>query len=77
MSEWELIETAPKDGTYVLLYYPEYHKKVWVGNYYNTEHHEHGKLISKREGWRIGTDLIFRIKESSPTHWMSIPPPPL
>lgn len=76
MSTWQPIETAPKDGTYVLLFYPDYRKKVWVGSYYNNETYCHGKLRNKSEGWNNGADRLALIKESLPTHWMHLPPLP-
>lgn len=71
---WSPIETAPKDGTHVLLHYPEYHQKVWVGHYFSTETHSFGKLKSKSEGWHIGADILCGfVKECHPTHWMPLP----
>lgn len=70
------IETAPKDGTHLLLWYPEYHRKVWVGHYYSTETYEHGKLKRKSEGWHNGADTFSLVKECQPTHWMALPLPP-
>lgn len=76
-SHWQPIETAPKDGTRILLYYPDYERKVWIGHYYNTERYEFGKLDSKSEGWAIGHgtfDSMFN--NHPPTHWTALPKPP-
>jgi hypothetical protein len=73
---WLPIESAPKDGTQILLYYPEYHRKVWVGHYYNRETYNHGKLQSKNEGWHNGADTLGLVKECQPTHWMPLPEAP-
>jgi hypothetical protein len=64
MSEWKPIESAPKDGTEVLLAYPggivKSGKWTLFGGYYE-EHWADG------ERPRFGAD---------PTHWMPLPPPP-
>jgi hypothetical protein len=73
MSEWQLIETAPKDGTQV---------DIWGVN------HLHYKKIGlrkcnvsfgpvtdwmgrERDDWRHGMGEDFE-----PTHWMPLPQPP-
>jgi hypothetical protein len=77
MNTWQTIETAPKDGTVVMLYYPDYHRKIWIGHYYNTETYEHGNLKHKSEGWHTGSTLTFGlVKECLPTHWMVLPEAP-
>jgi hypothetical protein len=63
MTEWQPIETAPKDGTEVLLFYEtdmavglfHFRRKLWVLGY----------PIEIEDG-----DIIF------PTHWMPLPEPP-
>ena len=57
---WQPIETAPKDGTYVLLYEPrDDDHAIEVGFY-------------ECETW-YGMDHIYSIY---PTHWMPLPKPP-
>jgi hypothetical protein len=69
MSEWQPIETAPRDGTDVLVYVPKPHWhypppatpgvfEAWYG---------YGK-------WKIDTDDNGTWVE--PTHWMPLPSPP-
>jgi len=71
MSEWQTIETAPKDGTVVLLYTPGYGR--WIGKC--------------ERAWRIVMSKSNPVKphekshESSqfdigPTHWLPLPEPP-
>ncbi len=71
MTEWQPIETAPKDGTKVLLYHKDwYHVEiafwVWRGK----------KAILKEhlpEGW---WELPFDCMDAlEPTHWMPDLPP--
>lgn len=59
--EWQLIETAPKDGTVVLLFYGE----VFAGFY-------DSNFISGYE-WRVHIDECCA---GNPTHWMPLPEPP-
>lgn len=57
---WQPIETAPDDGTPVLL--------GWAGNYHaNTGHCEDGV-------WgHLGFDWSFSPYPTQPTHWMTLP----
>jgi len=63
MSEWQPIETAPKDGTEIL---------IFVDGHREVSHFEAGETgwpwvdYSGTSAWRI--DL--------PTHWMPLPAPP-
>ena len=72
MTEWQPIETAPKDGTWILGYHPkEWPIICWymvcitdpMGNHYEHEawHRMNGAGVS-----------MF----NSPTHWMPLPEPP-
>lgn len=65
VNEWQYIETAPKDGSDILLYeksscFPE----VWVGHY---------TIYNDEPTWTDGDDSLVN---TNPTHWMSIPKPP-
>ena len=72
MDGWRPIETAPKDGTRIMLYRPTgwKHAKIVFG-YWNTNGRVHyfqhdmefleGKNVARRE---------------KPTHWMPLPQPP-
>jgi hypothetical protein len=76
MSDWQPIETAPKDGTYILLFVrtswggPEIHKACWEDNTYDV----------KCEAWCIAnsTDRDYNTSDEveCPTHWMPLPAPP-
>ena len=73
MSEWLPIETAPKDGTYLLLY-TEYSEIVigWFGEDVFKEDYE-GWLYGDGDGFSTGYyyNPIFK-----PTYWMPLPNPP-
>jgi hypothetical protein len=64
MSEWQPIETAPKDGTAVL---------VSEGRFcYCVEWNE------EFDWWAVDDNKLgpFRLRGSAPTHWMPLPAPP-
>lgn len=67
MGEWQKIETAPKDGTLVLLW----------GRYWSDEQGWMSTAINGRwrhERWEVYCNSFpFGIR---PTHWMPLPPPP-
>jgi hypothetical protein len=60
--EWQPIETAPKDGTPVMIYDPEFSIKVYVAAWmYDFQ-------------W-VEADGEHHL-EFNPTHWMPLPEPP-
>lgn len=67
MSEWQPIETAPRDGTCIIVYRPkhdgDYIPKVGV-DWWMTK------------GLLVPTWAKSR-KDCPPTHWMPFPQPPL
>jgi hypothetical protein len=73
---WQPIETAPKDGTTVMLFYPKQNPAgiAEMGHYrrgIKTRRDEH-------EGWRyLRSHSALYDLEHQPTHWMPLPPPPL
>lgn len=93
MSEWKDIDTAPKDGTHVLLYAPvqEHQGKPTeprlTYGYWDTP--EHGKYLGDCGGsCRCPeyddphppywfSDDGGFTEEHPPTHWMPLPEPPL
>lgn len=57
---WQPIDTAPHDGTALLLFHPEW-DTLLVGLHY-----------AETAGWQSSCgDLL-----DEPTHWMPLPPPP-
>jgi hypothetical protein len=69
MSEWQPIETAPKDGTHIILFWPyvtdEGH--VTSGYWYLPGEGE----IAGWHSWDVNGYA------TPPTHWMPLPAPPL
>lgn len=72
--EWQPIETAPRDGTYVLLYEPNLDiasgNKTFVGKFGRVKYDSYG---SKGV---IFEDLSTEPWDWYPTHWMPLPEPP-
>ena len=67
MSEWQPIETAPKDGTRAL---------VWISLKGDHVRDRSYAMIACYDGfvWRHGhSDYIL---STQPTHWMNLPSPP-
>ena len=67
--QWHPIETAPRDGSYIILYRPSNdgrHKDaVREGKY-----HRYGMS----DTWRVRSGGVWDI--DAPTHWMPMPQPP-
>lgn len=85
MSEWQSIETAPRDGRKLLLFYinrnglPRTVVGGWVTDEEAAETDADG--VGLEAGWyeRIdnwGDYYQVAIHEGEPTHWMPLPPPP-
>jgi hypothetical protein len=60
--QWQPIETAPKDGTCVLLFYPDLMIRSVVVGWYGSE------------GWV--SDGFWVLDKLKPSHWMPLPDPP-
>ncbi len=73
---WKLIESAPKDGTQILLGWPRRHGPasgiVMLGAWLNIEYAD----ISNPEGWWAWNKQLGFSKVGHMTHWMSLPEPP-
>jgi hypothetical protein len=69
MNPWNPIETAPKDGTMILLYVgafeDDYAVAFWSGEYWHIGNPKYVKDGDK-----------FNFEFGKPTHWMLLPPPP-
>ena len=80
---WQLIETAPKDGTTVLLYIAHLSHEIPIAGYFHgrdyyereyddPEYMEAGWYVSYGyDDWHGAHDVTFE-----PTHWMPLPPQP-
>jgi hypothetical protein len=64
MTEWQPIETAPRDGTHFLAYWTSSEVDAHLKQYHVC-HYSYGVLWPS---WIKDNDM--------PTHWMPLPPPP-
>lgn len=76
MSEWQDISTAPKDGTYVLLWSPDFGGDVQIGSF----RVDGGFSGNDDPLWLNNTFDDFSVGYASvplsPSHWMPLPTPP-
>lgn len=68
-SNWQSIDSAPKDGTHVLVALDEI---VGEAQYYIEDGREHEGWYWNDQHW---TDAVGG-EPFQPTHWMPLPPPP-
>lgn len=72
MGNWQPIDTAPKDGTEILVFVPP---AKWSGGYVRSvmwvEDSDHSC-------WCVEDNKLgpFALRGGSPTHWMQLPEPP-
>lgn len=77
MSDWQLIETAPKDGTRVLLFNGQDVKicrwTYWVSGKFNQK----TCRLEDFKQWIWNEDDAYYTSDfREPTHWMPLPNPP-
>jgi hypothetical protein len=71
---WQPIETAPKDGTHVLVYPPTWNnKKASIAAW-----SDDNCAKNPRPFWKRDDDLgqVSRSRSCETTHWMPMPEPP-
>jgi len=75
MSEWQPIETAPKEkNKKLILFFPIYNGEVCVGYWDSDEYSSKPKPIWRSDnmrGWGVRA-----MRDHQPTHWQPIPEPP-
>jgi hypothetical protein len=77
--EWQPIDTAPRDGTEVLLFIPNAEPRIRIGHYVVTQkftYDEHGKKVGPITYW-FSYERSVRLRlDIHPSHWMPLPEPP-
>lgn len=66
--QWQPIETAPKDGTRLLLWWGS---EVHIGRCVVA-----GMSRDGGDWWRSESHQVFKVAEGRPTHWMPLPAAP-
>lgn len=66
VQQWFPIESAPKDGTPVLL-----HGRYWSDSQGEMKHPLVGVWVDSRERWECFARVVFGVR---PTRWMPLPP---
>lgn len=76
---WRSIESAPKDGSYVLFYFPSAEKPSVAQVYWDAYYAPKGRGHNGGSGWIVAfASEDVRLHYSvEPTHWMPLPPSPL
>ncbi len=74
--EWQRIETAPTDGTRIMLLLPEtYKNRIWIGYYNHSQHYTNGALDFEKKHWVLeGIWHGMAEDDVEPIKWMSLPP---
>lgn len=72
---WQPIETAPKDGTDILIYSKGNMAVVWWAREWDGE-----EIPESEQAWYVwdGKDALYGARRDlqNPTHWMPLPPAP-
>ena len=73
---WQPIDTAPRDGTRILCFVPEWGEgyQIEVGRFDERIEIVNGEERYRSARWWIGGGI--GIEPPQPTHWMPLPPPP-
>lgn len=78
--EWQPIESAPKDGTRVLLWVPRDldGKCLRLGFWWSSETLEYGQVTHRNQYWFTGLCASFNPSSPAPepTHWAPLPDGP-
>lgn len=79
MIEWQPIETAPKDGTRVLLGFERNRSNIEIGWWEDSEHRRFGQIVSETHEWRQLNPYahLSQALPPQPKWWMPIPPLPV
>lgn len=72
MAEWQPIESAPKDGTYIIVWPPTYEGVASCAKWDEQKHHKKPKPHWRR----LDATHVWQSRIRTPTHWQPLPEPP-
>lgn len=72
---WKPIDSAPTDGTRVLLFIGELTEPVCIGRYAKWQRFANDKLVHASERWEWD-GMLPGFPSPAPTYWQAIPAPP-
>lgn len=74
--DWQDMESAPKDGTTILLHFPgEGDGEMRIGYWTDRKLIENGVVVQSESGWRM-VDRAEMRPEDDPVAWAPCEPPP-
>ncbi len=71
MLEWQLIETAPRDGTWIMSWW----RTMSIKDYPCVVYYEEG-CYGNPAAWSTVVTDSYGCDEVYPTHWLALPDPP-
>jgi hypothetical protein len=71
-TNWQPIETAPKDGTFILIYLGDPWNKVEMARWYDTWNNWQTDILPDYPE----REEVYGIGSCVPTHWMPLPEAP-
>lgn len=77
MSDWQPIETAPRDGSNILVYLPTW-GRIYIGSWNEVITMTFGKVTNESLFWHYqGGPMHLSFSERpQPSHWLPLPSPP-
>lgn len=74
---WQPIDTAPRDGTRVLLWFSCFKdgQQVQFGSWLDSEERKYGKVTRITQCW-IGEFYTMSLEKREPSYWMPLPASP-
>lgn len=72
--QWQPIETAPLDGSDVLVTAPgddKYRARIWISHWVDSVSMNYGRVTSERKYW--SEQVLSPLNLPQPSHWMPLP----
>lgn len=73
---WQSMESAPKDGTRVLLFIPD-KKEIVIGFYVDSVEYYYGKERRRSQYWSVISKYMGLLGDPQPMYWCPLPEMPM